>query len=226
MSIILIRTLIIFISIIVLMRLLGKRQLRELELSELVVSVILADLAATPLQDMGIPLMNGLLPIFVLFICELIISGGILTSVKFRSLMCGRPEFLIVNGKIIENGMRKARLSVDELFEELRSKEILDINTVKYAILETDGNLSTILYTQFQPLTPNDLKLENDTEKYPIIIIEDGVLLAENLNYIGKNKSWLDNYLKQNDCTGYKDVFALVYYSDKEIYLEKRTKTR
>ncbi len=226
MSIILIRTLIIFISIIVLMRLLGKRQLRELELSELVVSVILADLAATPLQDMGIPLMNGLLPIFVLFVCELIISGGILTSVKFRSLMCGKPEFLIVNGKIIENGMRKARLSVDELFEELRSKEILDIKTVKYAILETDGNLSTILYTQFQPLTPNDLKLENDTEKYPIIIIEDGVLLDKNLDYIGKNKSWLDNYLKQNDCTGYKDVFALVYYSDKEIYLEKRTKTR
>ncbi len=224
MSIILIRTLIIFLSIIILMRMLGKRQLRELELSELVVSVILADMAATPLQDTEIPLMNGLLPIFVLFVCELIISGGILTSVKFRSIMCGKPEFLILDGKILEKGMRKARLSVNELFEELRSKEILDIKTVKYAILETDGNLSTILYPQFQPLSPKDLKLESGKEDYPVIIIEDGVLIDKNLDYIGKKRRWLENYLKENKCSSYKDVFALIYYNDKEIYLEKRIK--
>lgn len=226
MSIILIRTLIIFTTIIILMRMLGKRQLRELELSELVVSVILADMAANPLQETGIPLMNGLLPIFVLFVCELIISGGILTSVKFRSLMCGKPEFLIIDGKILEKGMRKARLSINELFEELRSKEILDIKTVKYAILETDGNLSTILYPHFQPLTPNDMKLETDKEDYPVIIIEDGVLMSKNLDYIGKKMRWLENYLKENKCSSCKDVFALIYYNDKEIYLEKRNNTQ
>ena len=204
------------------MRLLGKRQLRELELSELVVSVILADLAANPLQDTGIPLFNGLLPIFVLFICELVISGGILTSVKFRTLMCGKPEFLIINGQILEYEMRKARFSVDELFEELRSKEILDISTVKYAILETDGNISTILYPQYQPLTPYNINSKPSEIEYPIIIIEDGIILDKNLDYIGKKRRWLDNYLKENKCESYKEVFAMVYYSDKNIYLKKR----
>ena len=218
----LVRTLIIFSSIIILMRLLGKRQLRELELSELVVSVILADLAATPLQDTSIPLFNGLLPIIVLFICELIISGGILGSVRFRTIMCGKPEFLILNGQILEKEMRKARISVDELFEELRGKEILDVKTVKYAILETDGSLSTILYPRYQSLTPNDIQIEADEAEYPVIIIEDGVLLNKNLDYIGKKRRWLDNYLKNNKCESCKDVFAMVYYSEKNIYLEKR----
>ena len=219
---ILIRTIIIFLSIIVLMRLLGKRQLRELELSEFVVSVLLADLAANPLQDTNIPLVNGLLPIFVLFVCELIISGGILTSVRFRTIMCGKPQFIILNGKVLENEMRKARLSIDELLEELRSKEILNINQVKYAILETDGNLSTILFPQYQPVTPNDLSIKPDAEDYPVVIIEDGVLLNKNLDYIGKKKRWLDSRLKDNNCSSIKEVFAMIYYNDNEIYFEKR----
>ncbi|MBO5975951.1 MAG: DUF421 domain-containing protein [Oscillospiraceae bacterium] len=224
MTVIFIRTVIIFLSIIVLMRMLGKRQLRELELSEFVVSVLLADLAANPLQDINIPLINGLLPIFVLFVCELIISGGILTNVRFRTIMCGKPQFIILNGKVMENEMRKARLSIDELMEELRSKEILNINQVKYAILETDGNMSTILFPQYQALTPNDMGLKPGTEDYPIILIEDGVLLNKNLDYIGKKKRWLENYLNKNNCSSYKEVFAMIYYNDNEIYFKKRSK--
>lgn len=222
MTIILIRTLVIFASIIIIMRLLGKRQLRELELSELVVSVILADLAATPLQDTSIPLLNGILPIVTLFVCELIISGGILTSVRFRTLMCGKPEFLILNGRVLEKEMKKARFSLDELLEELRSKEILDISTVKYAILETDGNLSTILFPENQTATVKDLSLVPSPADYPLIIIEDGVLLEKNLDYIGKKRRWLDSYLSKNKCDSYKDVFAMVYYSDNNIYFEKK----
>ena len=226
MSVIFIRTLIIFLTIIVLMRMLGKRQLRELELSEFVVSVLLADLAANPLQDVNVPLVNGLLPIFVLFIFELIISGGILRSVRFRTIMCGKPQFIILNGKVLEIEMRKARLGIGELMEELRSKGILDINKVKYAILETDGNLSTILFPQYQPVTPKDICIKPDTEDYPIVIIEDGILLNKNLDYIGKKKRWLDSYLNDNKCNSCKDVFAMIYYNDNEIYLEKRTKTK
>ncbi len=222
MAIILIRTLIIYASIIILMRLLGKRQLRELELSELVVSVILADLAATPLQDLGIPLLNGLLPIITLFACELIISGGILTSVRFRTLMCGKPEFLILDGKIQEKEMRKARFSVDELLEELRGKEILDISTVKFAILETDGSLSTILYPENQALTLKDMNMNAGEAEYPIIIIEDGILLEKNLDHIGKKRNWLDNLIKKHQCSKCEDVFALIFYNDSKIYFEKK----
>lgn len=226
MIIIFVRTLIIFISIIVLMRLLGKRQLRELELSELVVSVILADLAANPLQDISVPLLNGLLPITLLFVCELIISGGILTSVRFRTMMCGKPEFLILNGKVLENEMRKARISVDELLEELRSKEILDIKTVKYAILETDGNLSTILYPQYQAITVGDMKIKTNEQEYPVVLIEDGILLEKNLDHIGKRKRWLEKYLIDKNCSGWRDVFAMIYYSDDNIYFEKKVKDK
>ncbi len=137
--------------------------------------------------------------------------------------MCGKPQFIILNGKVLENEMRKARLSIDELLEELRSKEILNVKQVKYAILETDGNLSTILFPQYQPVTPKDLCIKPDAEDYPIIIIEDGVLLNKNLDYIGKKKRWLDNFLKDNKCSSYKDVFAMIYYNDNEIYFEKRT---
>ncbi len=224
MIIIFIRTVIIFASIMILMRLLGKRQLRELELSELVVSVILADMAATPLQDIGIPLVYGLIPILTLFACELILSGGMLASVKFRTLLCGKPEFLILDGKILEKEMRKARFSVDELFEELRGKEILDVSTVKYAILETDGTLSTILYPENQPLTPKDMNKSISGGEYPIILIEDGTLLENNLKHISKNAAWLEKVLKKNKCKSAEDVFALVYYSDSKLYFEKRDK--
>lgn len=222
MIIIFIRTIIIFASIMVLMRLLGKRQLRELELSELVVSVILADMAATPLQDIGIPLVYGLIPILTLFACELVLSGSILTSVRLRTLLCGKPEFLILEGKILEKEMRKARFSVDELFEELRGKEILDITTVKYAILETDGTLNTILYPENQPLTPKDMNKSATGGEYPIIIIEDGVLLDNNLKHINKSSSWLEKILNKHKCSGPDEVFALIYYNDSNIYFEKR----
>ena len=222
MIIIFIRTIIIFLSVMILMRLLGKRQLRELELSELVVSVILADMASNPLQDIGMPLVYGLIPLLTLFACELIISGAMLSSVKFRTLLYGKPEFLIYEGKIRQKEMRKSRLSVDELFEELRGKEILDISKVKYAILETDGSLSAILYPENQPLTPKDMKLKPSDEDYPIIIVEDGVLLEKNLEHIGKDTKWLDKFIRKHKCDCLEKVFLLVYYNDSTIYFEKK----
>lgn len=219
MGIIFIRTLIIFASIIILLRLLGKRQLRELELSELVVSVLFADLAATPLQDTGIPLLNGLIPIIALFACELIISGGILSSVAFRTLMCGKPSFLVINGVIQEKEMRKARFSVDELFEELRAKEILDINTVQYAVLETDGTLNTILLPEERPVSAKQMKLNSTDAGYPVILIEDGILLDKNLQHIGKDEKWLEKELKSEGAKKIQDVFAMVYYETGTNYI-------
>ena len=222
MIIIFIRTIIIFVSVMILMRLLGKRQLRELELSELVVSVILADMASNPLQDIGMPLVYGLIPLLSLFACELIISGAMLSSLRFRTILYGKPEFLIYEGKICQKQMRKARLSLDELYEELRGKEILDISKVKYAILETNGSLSTILYPEYQPITPNDMKMKPSAEDYPVIIIEDGVLLEKNLEHIGKTKAWLEKFIKNHKCNNLDDVFLLVYYNESKIYYEMK----
>jgi len=226
MAIIFVRTLIIFASIIILMRLLGKRQLREIELSELVVSVLFADLAATPLQDTSIPLINGLIPIVVLFACELIMSGGILASVHFRSFVCGKPSFLIINGEIQEKEMRRAQFSVDELFEELRGKEILDISTVQYAVLETDGTLNTILVPAERPVSVKQMKLSPDISDYPVIIVEDGVLLNKNLEHIGRDKKWLEKELRKAGAKCVKEVFAMIYYENGENYLLLKDKYR
>jgi len=186
------------------------------------VSVLLADMASAPLQDTAIPLLNGLIPIVTLFACELIISGGMLSSIRFRELMCGRPSFLIVNGKIQEKEMRKARLSIDELFEELRSKEILDINTVQYAVLETDGTLSTILEPEERPLTPKQMNSAASDAGYPVIIISDGELLDNNLVYIGKSKRWLRGELEKQGAKSEDEVFIMIYYENRGVYLQKK----
>ena len=123
------------------MRLLGKRQLGEMELSEFVLAALIADLAAHPLQDIGIPLINGLVPILTLFCCEVLIAGATLNSVRLRSLFFGRPSVLVLRGKVIQRELRKNRFSLDELMQELRNQGVLDISKIEYGILETDGRL-------------------------------------------------------------------------------------
>jgi uncharacterized membrane protein YcaP (DUF421 family) len=134
------------------MRLMGKRQLGELELPELVVAVLIADLASHPLQDIGIPLINGLLPIIILFCCETLLSGVAMKHVKLRNLLFGKPCFLIEKGKINQAEMRKNRFTLDELTEELRSGGITDISLVEYAVLETNGQLNSLLFRPNGPL--------------------------------------------------------------------------
>ena len=143
MAIVLVRTLVIYFALLITMRLLGKRQLGEMELSEFVLAALIADLAAHPLQDIGIPLINGLVPILTLFCCEVLISGATLKSVHLRSLFFGRPSVLILRGKVIQRELRKNRFSLDELMQELRNQGVLDISKIEYGILETDGRAFT-----------------------------------------------------------------------------------
>ena len=145
MAIILIRTLIIFLALIVAMRLMGKRQLGELELSELVVAVLIADIASIPLQNPSLPLSYGLIPLLVLFCCELIFSGLTYKSIHLRKLLYGRPNFIIERGRIAQQAMHRNRFTLDELTQELRNQGILDIASVEYAVLETNGQLNIIL---------------------------------------------------------------------------------
>lgn len=224
MIIVFLRTLILFFALIILMRLLGKRQMRELELSELVVSVMVADLAATPLQDTRIPLLYGLVPIATLFACELLFSGLTLCSVSFRRLVCGKPSFLIINGDIQEKEMRKAGLSVDELMEELRGKEILDIQTVQYAILETDGTLNTILRPEDRPASAGQLGLKAEECEYPVIIIEDGILLDENLRHIGRDEKWLSAKIRAQGGARVEDIFIFIFYGAGKTYISLKDK--
>ena len=222
MAIIFFRTLIIFSALLLFMRILGKRQMGELELSELVVSVLIADLAAMPLQDIGIPLINGIVPIAILFSCELIISGLTMRSVKIRAVICGKPCMLIKNGKIVQENMRLCRVTVDELNEELRGKDITDISCVKYAILETNGTLSTVLYSSQLPPTAEQLGVRTDELGYPYVVIEEGRVLGENLRLSGHDRHWLSRELNSRGVSGPESVYVMIAYDSGEVFFQER----
>ena len=219
MGIIFFRTFIIYITLLVAMRLMGKRQLGELELSELVITVLISDIAAHPLQDIGIPLMNGLLPIIILLCCELIISGVIVKSNRTKELLCGKPSFLIVNGVINQKEMKKNRFTPDELAEELRTQSILDISLIKFAILETDGRLNIVLFPSERPVTAGQMSVNTKDCGYPVIIINNGKLIEKNLSLCGKDKNWLQKELSLREVKGVEAVYLMSLNEAGQIYL-------
>ncbi len=205
-----IRTIILYLILIVGLRLTGKRQIGELEPIELVLTLLLSDLASVPMQDFGIPLLNGVVPILTLLSLSTLFSYFSLRSVRFRSLVCGEPAVIIRDGILQQNAMRHNRLTLDELLEELRSQGICDISEVKYAILETSGQLSVLLRSDCQPITARQLSREvTDDVFLPTIIINDGRLMERNLRQCNLDKAWLQQQMQQYHIADPHDIFLL-----------------
>lgn len=218
-----VRTIILYLLIIIGVRLMGKRQVGELEPSELVLALLIADLAAVPMQDFGIPLLSGIIPILTLLCITMIISLISMKSVTFRALICGRPSIIVENGILHQREMAKNRFTVDELMEELRMKGITDISTVKYAILETNGQLSVLPFSQQTAPVRQDMNIESKETGLPLVIINDGRVLDHNLKLRGYNKAWLEKQLLKYGAKKPTDVYLLtadesgtVYYAPKE----------
>lgn len=218
MAIIIIRTLIVYFALLLTMRLLGKRQLGEMELSEFVLAALIADLAAHPLQDIGIPLMNGLLPIIVLFCCEVLIAWWSIKSVRMRSVFFGKPSILIENGKINQLELRKNRLTVDELMEQLRSQSCTDISSVEYAILETGGKLSLLLYPSKKPLSAELMGIQPDDGGLPVIVVSDGRVIGSNLKLMGYSEGWLQKQLSSRGHESPDTVFLMTVNAAGQIF--------
>ena len=226
MAIIILRTTIIFLTLLACMRLMGKRQLGELELSELVVSVLAADLASLPLQDVGIPLVNGLVSILTLFCLELILSGITLRSGRLRGMLFGKPCFLIEKGVINQRELLRNRFTLDELAEELRRQSVTDPSTVEYAVLETDGTLNVMLFPAYQPVTAAQVGCSPKVGSYPYILINDGRVMSENLRKLGRNEAWLQKECRARGAASVRDVFLLTCDQDGRIYYAAREKNR
>jgi uncharacterized membrane protein YcaP (DUF421 family) len=190
------RTIILYLVLIAGMRLLGKRQIGQLEPSEFVLAMLIADLASIPMQDSGIPLLFGLVPIVTILSLELTLSGLTMASVRFRRLLCGKPVILIENGRLIQENLRKVRITLDELTAKLRLKDVLDLKTVQYAILETDGSLSVFPFPKDMPATAKDAGIQAKKQYLPVTIIEDGYFSRENLQRSGKTEAWLTAVLE------------------------------
>ena len=198
-----IRTIVLYFLIMVGLRLLGKRQIGELEPIELVLTLLISDLAAVPMQDFGIPLLNGVIPIVTLLSLSM-------RSIRRRRLICGSPTALILDGKVQQDAMRHNRFTLDELIEELRSQGVTDLTSVKYAVLETDGQLSVLLYPDEQPATPKQLgKPVKDDTFLPHIFINDGRVLGENLSLAGLDSAWLDKTVRAQGYRAPSEIFLL-----------------
>jgi uncharacterized membrane protein YcaP (DUF421 family) len=223
-AIALIRTVILYIIIIVGIRLMGKKQVGELEPTELVFAMLISDLAAVPMQDFGIPLLFGVIPIVTLLALTMILSVLSLKSLRFRALICGQPSVIMDHGSILQKELAKNRYTVDELLEELRLQGITDLSTVKYAILENSGQVSVLLYETHQPATAQQLQLTAQPQGLPLVIISDGRVLERNLRVRGLDRSWLRQRLTEHGHTSPSQVFLLtvderehVYYIPKEL---------
>ena len=204
------RTIILYLLLMVGLRLMGKRQIGELEPSELVLTLIISDLAAVPMQDFGIPLVNGAFPIIILLCLSMLLSFVNLKSVRFRSILCGKPAIIIRDGRLVQQAMNKTRLTIDELYEQLRGQGVTDLRTVKYAILETNGKISVLLYAQENPVTPKNLGTPvQDDVLLPILLINDGRVMTDNLRASGRDMNWLKKQLKSRKLSSPREVFLM-----------------
>ena len=203
-----VRTAGLYLVLIAVVRLMGKRQVGQMEPSELVVAMLVADLASIPMQNEGLPLFSGVVPILTVLGLELVLSALSVSSIRLRRLLCGKPVILIENGHLLQENLRKTRMTVDELTGHLRLKDVLDLNTVQYAILETSGDLSVFLFPQYQPASAEDAKVKTQPQGLPVSIIEDGKLMKQNLPYAKKDTAWVQNILKKKKST-VKDTYLL-----------------
>lgn len=209
MTISFIRTVILYILISISLRAMGKRQVGELSSAELVITLLFSELAAIPMGSTDIPLLYGVIPILTLLALEILISSLFLKNRWIRKLAVGRTSILIENGKINQLEMKKLRLTLDELLEELRLKSIIDISTVKYAILESNGELSVFQFGQEMPAVRQDLNLTNDNTYLPHIIISDGILIDSEMKKMNFGKKKLEKELKKHGISSYRDVYLM-----------------
>ena len=215
------RTILLYLILIAVIRLMGKRQIGEMEPTEFVVTMLVANLASIPMQDGGIPLYSGLVPILTVLGVELVLSALSLRSVKFRRLLCGKPVILIENGKVMQENLRRTRITLDELTGQLREKDVLDLTTVQYAILETNGNLSVFPYAKYQPPCAKEAGVQVKKQSLPYTLVGDGYLYRQNLPAAGKSEEWVERYLKKQNLD-IQDVWLLTVDSNEKTVLIKK----
>lgn len=193
------RTLLLYCVLIGVVRLMGKRQIGQMEAAEFVVTMLVANLASIPMQDGAIPLYSGLVPILTVLGAELVLSWWTLRSPILRKIMCGKPVILVENGRILQSELRKTRVTLDELTAQLRTQNVLDFRCVQYAILETNGTLSVFPYAEHQPASAKDAGIGVQRESLPVTLVCDGWVSRENLAKLGRDESWLLEQLGQRN---------------------------
>ncbi len=221
MATIFIKTIIISLFVLLAVRLMGKREIGQLQPVELVVIIIIADVASTPMEEVGTPILQGIIPIFALVVGQLILSYLNIKSVFFHKLISGKASVLISKGKINEENLKKQRYTIDGLIEQMRVTGYADIKDVEYAILETSGQISVIPKQDKNNVTVGDMNIKTEYVGYPRIIIMDGVLYKNNLKSLGYDDVWLKKKLEANN-SNVEDTFLLTSDESGKTYFQKK----
>ncbi|MDI6600598.1 MAG: DUF421 domain-containing protein [Thermoanaerobacteraceae bacterium] len=222
MLVIFTRALILYFLVVIVMRIMGKQQIGELQPYELVVAVMIADLGAVPMQNTGIPLLAGIIPILTLLISQLALSYISMKSIRGRELICGTPTILIEKGKLLEDQMRKERYNINDLLEALRNQGYYNIADVEYAILETNGTLSVIPKVEKRPVTPQDLNLKPPYEGLPLPVVIDGTVDFKTLKEANKDFTWLKGQLKAFGISDVSDVLLASIDSNGNLFVQAK----
>ncbi|MFW6311130.1 MAG: DUF421 domain-containing protein [Nanoarchaeota archaeon] len=222
MLIVIARTFILYLTVIIVIRIMGKRQVGELQPFELAITIMISALAAIPMEDVGIPLLFSLIPILLLTGFQELLSTITLRSTRARSIICGKPSIVIENGKLKKEELEKLRINLNDLLEQLRIKGYHTIEEVEFAQMETTGKLSIIPKSQHRPVTPRDLNLSTDYEGLPTSLIIDGEVQKSNLQKINLDQNWLQETLAQYNIEKAENVFFAALNTQGQLIFQKK----
>jgi len=204
----LLRTLIVYVIIIIGLRIMGKRQISQLQTSELVVTLLISELAIMPIQNRNEPLLNGLIPMLLLIMCEVLVSFIMLRSGKFRKLICGKPIMVVENGIILQKQMRRLRMTTEDLIIQLRQNDIFYLSEVDFAIVETNGIMSVIKKAKYDYLTPSQIDLPAEKHVLELVVVSDGEISDHSLKLCGKTRQWVMEKIKAKNLR-LSDIFIM-----------------
>lgn len=215
------RTVLVYFLVLVIIRLMGKRELGQLSPFDFVVAIIIAELATIPMEATGIPVWRSIIPLLTLGLLEILMSYATLFSRTLRCIVCGSPQVIIKDNRLLRNEMRKARYNIDDLLGQLREKGIVEVSDVESAILETSGKLSVILKSQHRTVTPADLGISTPYEGLPTVLVMDGTVMKQNLKEINLDENWLVGMLKEHGQSP-KKVLLATLGTDGRLFINEK----
>ncbi|KAB3534089.1 DUF421 domain-containing protein [Alkaliphilus pronyensis] len=223
MLIIFARAFILYFIVVIVMRMMGKRQIAQMQPFELVITIMIAELAATPMENASIPLINGIIPILTLLSVQVLVSYLSLKSERLREIICGKPSILIYKGKIVQSEMKRLRINMNDLLEQIRGKDYPNLSDIEYAILETNGQISIMPKPEKKQLIKEDMKMQPPKEELPVTVVIDGQLVKKNLKKAGVDKDYVLKQLKMQKINKIEEAFFAFISSDNKFYAQKKT---
>lgn len=215
------RSILIYIFVLIVMRLMGKREIGQLQPFELAIAIMIADLASIPMTDPGIPISNGIISILGLLVMHLIISIINMKSIKAREVICGKPTILVYRGRIDEKALKKERFTINELEERLRENNVVSLGDVEYAILETSGQVTVIQKPEKRNTIPEDFNIVPEYEGIPYDLVVDGKIMDDNLKALGKNREWLKKQVEKFKMKP-EEALVVTYDGKGQIFCQKK----